>query len=231
MKTRYLKAMIVDQDSTQGRAMAMVIKDLFSKVYFEQDGAALIKECHDVKPRVIFFNLNVAQRTTNFEILEKLPLDGDSQTIIFGYTDASEPELIAHAIEEGFHDIFVKPYDADIVATKINKYFQFEKTQEREIRYTPLRPALQGTLDLPLKLISVDENGLEFKCSHYVSKGGVFTLTNSLVQEIFDEPSIQLMISKTWAGDNYGDYNFYAEPQLSNEKTSAALRRFILRKI
>ena len=231
MKTKYLKAMIVDQDSSQGRALALLIKDLFSKIHFEQNVDEIIKECQQVKPRVIFFNLNVAQRTNNFEILEKLPLDGDEQTIIFGYTDAAEPELIAHAIEEGFNDIFVKPFDADIFATKINKYFQFEKTQQRDISYTPLRPPLHGTLNLPLKLISVDENGFEFKCDHYVSKGGSFKLSTPMVQEIFEEPSIDLMISRTWTGDNYNDYFFYAEPLLSNEKTSAALRRFILRKV
>lgn len=231
MKTKYLKAMIVDQDSSQGRAMALVIKDLFSKIYFELDAAEMIKEFEMVRPRVLFINLNVAQRTTNFELLSKLNLNRDEQTIVFGYSDVSEPELIAHAIEEGFNDIFVKPFDADVFATKINKYFQFEKTQEREISYTPLRPPLHGFMNLPLKLMSVDENGFEFKCDHYISKGGTFTLKNALVQEIFDEPSIELMISRTWTGDNYTDYYFYAEPQLSNEKTSAALRRFILRKI
>lgn len=231
MKTKYLKAMIVDQDVTQGRAMALLIKDLFTKIHFEQHAAEIIKECEQQKPRVIFFNLNVAQRTTNFEILEKLPLDGDEQTIIFGYTDSPEPELIAHAIEEGFNDIFVKPFDADIIATKVNKYFQFEKTQERDISYTQLRPPLHGMLNIPLKLMSVDENGFEFKCDHYVSKGGSFNLTNPMVQEIFEEDSIDLMISRTWTGDNYNDYFFYAEPMLSSEKTSAALRRFILRKI
>lgn len=231
MKTKYLKAMIVDQDSTQGRAMALVIKDLFSKIHFEQAASEIIKEFEQVRPRVLFINLNVAQRTTNFEIVSKLNLNRDEQTILFGYTDGSEPELIAHAIEEGFNDIFVKPYDADVFATKINKYFQFEKTQERDIGYVPLRPALNGVMNLPLKLMSVDENGFEFMCDHYISKGGTFTLKNPIVQEIFEEPSIELMISRTWTGDNYTDYFFYAEPQLSNEKTSAALRRYILRKV
>lgn len=231
MKTKFLKAMIVDQDVTQGRAMALLIKDLFTKIHFEQYAAEIIKECEQQKPRIIFFNLNVAQRTTNFEILEKLPLDGDKQTIIFGYTDSPEPELIAHAIEEGFNDIFVKPFDADIIATKINKYFKFEKTQGRDLSYTTLRPPLHGMLNIPLKLMSVDENGFEFKCEHYISKGGSFKLTNPIVHDIFEEDSIDLMISRTWTGDNYNDFFFYAEPMLSSEKTSAALRRFILRKI
>ena len=231
MKTRYLKAIIVDQDSTQGRAMALVIKDLFSNITHEQIAADLVKECQQIKPRVIFFNLNVAQRTTNFEILEALSLSGDNQTIIFGYTDSPEPELIGHAIEEGFHDIFVKPFDADIVATKVNKYFQFDKTQEREIGYTPLKPGLIGWVNLPLKLMSVDENGFEFKSDHYISKGGAFRLGHPIIKEIFEDQDIELMITRTWTGDNYGDYFFYAEPHLGNEKTSAALRRFILRKI
>lgn len=231
MKTKYLKAIIVDQDSSQGRSMASLIKDLFNKIHFEQNESEIIKECQDIKPRVIFFNLNLSQRTTNFEILRKLPLSGDTQTIVFGYTDAHEPELVAHAIEEGFNDLFVKPYDADIFATKINKYFQFEKTQGREISYNQVTPPLAGTMRLSLKLTSVDENGIEFKCEHYISKGTVFKVGDPLIAEIFEEPAVELMISKTWMGDNYGDYFFYAEPKVPSEKASASLRRFILRKL
>ncbi len=231
MKTQYLKALIIDQDPAQGRAMALLIKDLFNKIHFEQKVDEIIKECNEIKPRVLFINLNVEQRTTNFEILSKIPLDGDSQTVVFGYTDSHEPELIAHAIEEGFHDIFVKPYDADIVATKINRFFQFEKTQPRQINYTPLKPSLQGVMGISLKLISVDENGMQFKCDHYISKGTPFKTESPIIQEIFEEPIVELMVTKTWMGDNYGDYFFFAEPVRSIEKNSAALRRFILRKL
>ena len=211
--------------------MAVLIKDLFNKIHFEQNVDEIIKECQDIKPRVIFLNLTVSQRTNSFEILQKLPLGGDAQTIIFGYSDSHEPELVAHAIEEGFNDIFVKPFDADIVATKINKYFQFEKTQGREISYNQVVPPLKGLMNLPLKLSSVDENGVQFKCEHYISKGTIFKVADPMVQEIFEEASVELMITKTWMGDNYGDYFFYAEPRLAGEKASASLRRFILRKL
>lgn len=231
MKTRYLKALIIDQDPAQGRAIALLIKELFNKIHFEQRVEEIIKECEEIKPRVLFLNLNVDQRTINFEILSKLSLNKDEQTVVFGYTDAHEPELIAHAIEEGFDDIFVKPYDADIIATKINRFFQFEKTQPRDINYLPLKPSLPGTLGISLKLISVDENGMQFKCDHYISKGTSFKTDSPIILEIFEEPRIELMVTKTWMGDNYGDYFFFAEPMLAIEKNSSALRRFILRKI
>lgn len=231
MKTKFLKALIVDQDATQGRAIATLVKELFNKIHFEQNVDEIIKECKELKPRVIFFNLNVAQRTSNFEILEKLPLEGDSQTIIFGYTDAYEPELVAHAIELGFHDIFVKPFDADIVATKINKFFQFEKTEGREISYSHIQPAINGNVIMALKLLSVDENGINFKTDHYLSKGATFKLDAPLIKDIFEETPVELMITRTWLGDNWGEHFFFAEPRISSEKTSASLRRFILRKL
>lgn len=231
MKTKFLKALIVDQDAAQARSFASLIKELFNKVHYEQNVDEIIKECREIKPRVIFFNLNVAQRTSHFELLEKLPLAGDSQTIIFGYTDMHEPELIAHAIELGFHDIFVKPFDTDIIATKINKFFQFEKTEGREISFSHIRPPLSGNILMKLKLMSVDENGISFKTDHYISKGATFKLNDALIQEIFEETTVELMITRTWLGDNWGEHFFYAEPKFSQEKNSASLRRFILRKI
>lgn len=231
MKTKFLKALIIDQDPAQGRALATLVKELFNQIHFTLNVDEIIKECQELKPRVIFFNLNVAQRTSNFELLEKMTLEGDSQTVLFGYIDSHEPELVAHAIELGFHDIFVKPFDADIMATKINKFFQFDKTQGREINFSNIQPVMSGKIQMALKLMTVDENGISFKTDHYLSKGAIFRLDSPLIKDIFEETPVELMITRTWLGDNWGEHFFFAEPRNAGEKTSASLRRFILRKV
>ena len=231
MKTRFLQAILCDQDAIQGRQMGALIRDLFNKMTYEQTSDAIATECKENKPRVIFFNINIEQRIASFEILAKLPLEADSQTIIFGYTDTHEPALIAHAIELGFHDIFVKPFDVDIVATKINKFFEFEKTQNRQINYQSLKPSLKCSLQLSVKLMSLDENGLNCMSENYISKGTVLKLDSKTINQIFEETPVEFMVSKTWMGDNVGEYYLYAEPKAASEKSSALLRKFIIRSL
>lgn len=132
MKTKTLSAMIIDQDPDQTRQISNVIKSLFNKVYTQGNLAEAIKEFGEIKPQVLFLNLTINQRTDNLELIEQLTFNQESPTVIFGYNDSQESELLAHAIETGVHDIFARPYDADIISSKINRYYQTEKTQGRE---------------------------------------------------------------------------------------------------
>lgn len=230
IKTKMLKALIVDHDADSARNFAQVVKELFNKVHIQSDDILAMKEFGELKPQVLFLNLNINQRNAHFELLEKLPFEADNPLIIFGYNDGQEPELLAHAIETGIQDIFVRPFDADIISTKITRFFQSEKTQGREIQYQELNPVVKATVRLNYKLSSVDENGLTFKGEHYISKGTTFTQKGPLIKEIFETDSQEFMVTKTWLSDDWKEYFFFAEPKDQKEQTSSALRRFILRK-
>lgn len=231
MKTRTLVAMIIDQDPDYSKVMTSTIKDLFNKVYVQPNFTAALKEFKEVKPQVLFINLTINQRSVALETLEKLNFDAEEPTIIFGYNDALEPEFLGHAIESGVHDIFVRPFDADIISSKITRYYQNEKTQDRELQYSPLNPSIKALVNFPMKLVAVDENGITLKGDHYISKGTILPFKNQLMKSIFDTDSIELMVTRTWPGEDWKDYYLFAEPKISNELTNAALRRFILGKI
>lgn len=231
LKTKMLKALIIDQNPEQAKNFATLVKELFNKVFVQSDALLALKEFEELKPNVIFFNLTINQRSAHFELLEKLPMAMDNPVIVFGYNDAPEPELLAHAIETGIQDIFLRPYDADIISTKITRFYQSEKTSGREIQYQELNPAIKATVKFNFKLTAVDENGLTFKGEHYISKGTVFTQKGPLINEIFENDSQELMVTKTWLSDDWKEYFFFAEPKDQKEQTSAALRKFVLRKI
>lgn len=230
IKTKLLKALIVDHDADQARNFAAVIKDLFNKVHIQTDDILAMKEFRELGPHVLFLNLTINQRSNHFELLEKLPIESDHPVIVFGYNDGQEPELLAHAIETGIQDIFARPYDPDIISTKITRFYQSDKTQGREIQYNELRPPVQAVVRLNFKLTSVDENGLTFKGDHYISKGTTFTQKGPLIKDIFETESQEFMITKTWLSDDWKEYFFFAEPKDQKEPTNSALRKFILRK-
>lgn len=230
LNAKMLKALIIDQNPDQAKNFATLVKELFNKVFTQTDPLLALKEFEELKPNVLFLNLTINQRSKNFDLLEKLPFTLDNPVIVFGYNDGSEPELLAHAIETGIQDIFIRPYDADIISTKITRFYQSEKTSGREIQYQDLNPPLKAHVKFNFKLSAVDESGLTFKGEHYISKGTVFTQKGPLINEIFETDSQELMVTRTWLGEDWKEYFFFAEPKDQKEITSAALRKFVLRK-
>jgi response regulator RpfG family c-di-GMP phosphodiesterase len=231
LKVKLLKAFIIDNNPDQARMMNNLVKEIFTKIYIQTDPILAIRELSEIRPQVIFLNLSIAQRSLNFEIIEKISPIKDQQTVIFGYNDSFEGELLAHAIETGIHDIFVRPFDPDIISTKVSRFFQSEKTDALELQYSPLIHPIKTSVKMNLKLKGVDENGLTFKSDHYISKGTIFPLKNDLIKEIFETENMEMMITKTWLGDGMNDFYIFAEPRVAREQHNASLRKFILRKL
>lgn len=230
MRPRGLNALIIDQDPQSANHLSHLIKELFHRLHVQADWQEAIQESKDIGFQVYFINLNIGQRTLNLEMVSKIPIEGDPRPVIFGYNDGLEPELLTHAIENGFQDVFIKPFDADIIASKINRFIQSEKTQARDLHYALLSPPLKAKINLQFKVTAIDENGLNLLSDHYISKGTVFTINHPLVQDIFGQSSMDFMVARTWMGDDWKEYYFFVEPKSPSEQTSAALRRYILSK-
>lgn len=230
MKTLSLNALIIDSDPAYTAHIIPVTKPLFNKVFLAGKTDEVMKEVEENKPNVIFLNLTIQQRQNALDLLDRLK-SGHGEAIIFGYTDSAEPDLITHALEAGLQDIFTRPFDRDLISTKINRFYQTEKTLSNEIRYTPLSSPIKARVEMSLKLIGVDENGMTLKGDHYISKGTMITIPEKLAKELFELNSVELMVTKTWVSEDWKNYFLYAEPKDSKESMSASLRKFIMRKL
>lgn len=229
MNLKFVSCFIIDQDPASARTMAALIKDLFNKVYAQSDMKLVQEEISKLKPAVIFVNLSISQRTENLEMAEHIE-KSDTAPLTLGYTDSHEPELLAHALESGFQDLFMKPFDSDIIASKINKFFQHEKTLKHDIAYFTMRPALSAKVKFNIKITGCDENGITIHSGHYFSKGTPIKLPPVLTRELTGDEKTEFMITRTWTGDSWGEYFSYAELRSPNDNKSSALRRFILGK-
>lgn len=227
MNTKFVSAYIIDQDTGSGRNMAAVVKELFHKVYSEADTKKVIDEITKLKPAIVFVNLTISQRTINLELAEALGKLTEDSPLILGYTDSHEPELLAHALESGLQDLFMKPFDGDIIASKINKFFQHEKTLKLDIAYHVLKPALPVKVKFQIKVAGCDENGITLESGHYLSKGSVIRLPRELSRELSGDEMTEFMITRTWTGDSWGQYFSYAELKAPDDQKISALRRFI----
>ncbi len=209
--------------------MGSLVKTLFNKVFTQTDIKLIPGDLADLKPQVVIINLSLSQRTENLELAEYI---GQQPVVplLFGYTESHEPELVAHALESGFQDLFMKPYDEAIIASKINKYFQHEKTLKHDLVYLPMKPPLNVKVNFKIIIKSVDENGITFSSNHYISKGTVIRLPGELSQELTSSAKTEFMVTKTWAGETWEEFFSYAEVRSPDDTKSSALRKFILQK-
>ncbi len=229
MNLRFSTALIIDQDPVTARTMGNVVKTLFNKVFTQTDVKLIATDLADLKPQVVLINLSLSQRTENLELAEYI-CQQPVIPLLLGFTESHEPELITHALESGFQDLFMKPFDEAIIASKINKYFQHEKTLKHDLTYLPLRPALNVKVTFKILIKGVDENGITFSSNHYISKGTAIRLPGNLSQELTSSEKSEFMVTRTWAGETWEEFFSYAELKSPDDTRSAALRKFILKK-
>lgn len=230
MNPKFLPALIIDREAESARQMAAIIKDLFNKVYVQTELKNVPEDLAGLRPAVVLVCLTLAQRAENLELAE---LIGKSETppLLLGYSDSHEPELLAHALESGFQDLFMRPFDEDLIASKINKFIHHEKILGHDIAYSPLRPALPAKVHFNVRLKGCDENGITLESDHYISKGTVITLPGKLSLDLTGSDRTEFLVTRTWSGENWDQQFFYAEMKSPDETKSAALRKFITSKV
>jgi DNA-binding response OmpR family regulator len=223
-------ALLLDSETELARKMGEALEGLFSKVIMENNHDKYETTYEYFKPEVVFVNLNISQRDANLSFVERIVQDQDKPVVVYAYVDAMSSELTSHAIENGIQDVFARPFDADIIASKINRLIKNERTLDLDLSYTRLLVPLKAEIEFNFRVVSVDENGITLKGNTFLSKGTKFHSSSSLLKQIFDDGSIQLMVTKTWLDEN-SEHHVFVEPNNPTELTSAALRRFILTKL
>lgn len=226
MNLKFVSLLIIDQDKDSAKNMSGLVKELFNKVYIQTELKLVADDIAGVKPAVVMVNLTIAQRSENLEIAEIIGR-AETSPLLLGYSDSREPELLAHALESGFQDLFMKPFDEDIIASKINKFFQHEKTLKHDLAYTVLKPSIPARVKFSIKIKGCDENGITVESEHYLSKGTVITLPKAVSGELTGDDKTEFMITRTWTGDSWSQYFSYAELKAADEIKTSALRRFI----
>lgn len=228
MKTRQLTCFIFDQNQDEGLKFSSMLSGQFAKMFCHYDPEVAIKEYQALRPQVFFVNLEVSQRMANLELVEKiLTCPGDAPSVILGYNESSEPELMAHVLENGLHGLLVKPLDVDTVISRINRLLSMEKLVHL---YTKLKTPIKTNVTLEAKLISVDESGFTLKSAHFMSKGTYIPLKGALIKQIFDLDTMDFLITRSWLSPDWMENYFFAEPKGTSEQINSALRKFVLNK-
>lgn len=229
MKTFTPNILLVDSDPRTLASIKNALSVVSDRIEQLNADSNLEDVLKDFRPEIVFLNFNLEQRRKSLEVKDAL-LVLKPELACFAYADAADPILVAHSLELGFRDIFVRPFDPDVICTKINRYGDSKNTSAHELKYSVLKPPASAEISLPLKLIAVDEGGLTFRSKSFIAKGTTFPLTGKLSQQIFKQDSLELIVSSSEREPSTNEFTYYTEPRLPNKDHQSALRNFLLSK-
>lgn len=193
-----LKCLVLLQDK-------VLFKDIFDGF---TDASVSVKKCESgenyleqielFQPHFTILEIDINQPQLTFALIEKHRSIYKNAHPIFIVGNAADSNLILQGIEIGATDFFQRPLDFDLIASKVGKYFLHEELLKRELSYAkvPLNERV-AEVELPMKVLSINEKGLVLKSSHLVSKGAKLDLSNTSLKQIMGLEKLVVTVMKT----------------------------------
>ena len=229
MKNYAPSILLIDSDPRTIAAIKNALTVVTDRTEILSKDIALENTLQNLRPDIVFVNFNLDQRRKNLEIKDAL-LALNPELEFFAYTDSADPVLIAHTLELGFRDTFLRPFDPDVICTKINRVGTSRVSKGMELSFTPVKPPRPASLSVSLKLLAIDEGGFHFSSKCFISKGTSFTFSGKIPQQIFQQSGIELIISSSERGTSPSEFVYYAEARVPTKDQQSALRHFLLSK-
>ena len=157
-----------------------------------------LKQIQNFQPHFTIIEVDITKPQKPYSLIKKHRDLFKNAYPIFLVGNAADSDLILQGIEIGATDFFQRPLDFDLIATKIGKYFLCEELLKRELSYSKV-PLIEreAEVELPMKIISINEKGLVLKSTHMVSKGAKLDLSNSSLKQLLGLEELIVTVIKT----------------------------------
>lgn len=111
--------LVADDSRVIRRVAAKIVEDLGFDVEEAEDGAKALKACALRMPDVLLIDTDMPNMTgiDAVQALRKLP-GGEKVVVVYCATE-SEPSFIAEALAAGGNEYIMKPFDSEIVRSKL----------------------------------------------------------------------------------------------------------------
>jgi len=119
-----MKTCLIVDDSRVVRTVARrILEDLDYAVQEAEDSAAGLQACRENMPDLIFLDWNLPQmKGVDFVKSVRSQEDGAHPVILFCTTE-SDPAEVASAVAVGANDYLIKPFDGEMVRSKLASIF------------------------------------------------------------------------------------------------------------
>lgn len=114
-------ALIVDDSRLTRKLVRRILTRLGFEVSEAEDGSVALEHCHSASPDVILLDWNMPEMD-GLEFLLRLRAlpNGDRPKVVFCTTE-NQQDRIASAISAGADEYVMKPFDEEIIKTKLEQ--------------------------------------------------------------------------------------------------------------
>ena len=115
------RCLIVDDSRVVRKVAGRIISDLQFDILEAGDGAAALKMCRENMPEAVLLDWNMPVMN-GLDFLRALRREegGQDPVVVFCSTE-NDAEHIGEAMRSGANEFIMKPFDADIVASKFQQ--------------------------------------------------------------------------------------------------------------
>lgn len=125
-----ISILIVDDDNTTRELLRSILNSMqFKKIYTATDGAQAISQFNEIKPDLIFLDIEMPVKD-GFETMKEMLATNPDQYIAI-VSSHSTMDYVKRAIENGAKGFIVKPYTPAKVKDIVVKYLRGLKTNEQ----------------------------------------------------------------------------------------------------
>lgn len=194
------------------------------KVETEDD---YLRQIQNFQPHFTLIEIDANNSKKTNSLIEKHRQLYKESYPIFLVGNAADSSHILQGLEMGATDYFQRPLDFDLMASKISKYFLNENLLKRELGYTKVPQGERSAhIELPMKILSIDEKGVLLECPHIVSKGAKLDLGQSELKKLLGVEELIVTVTKTHADEKENELIYALFPE--DEIYGAAVRKLIL---
>ncbi|MFQ5469889.1 MAG: response regulator transcription factor [Gammaproteobacteria bacterium] len=125
-----ISILIVDDDNTTRELLRSILNSMqFKKIYTATDGDQAISQFNEIKPDLIFLDIEMPVKD-GFETMKEMLATNPDQYIAI-VSSHSTMDYVKRAIENGAKGFIVKPYTPAKVKDIVVKYLRGLKTNEQ----------------------------------------------------------------------------------------------------
>lgn len=222
----------VDDDPDFLELISRTLKNRSIDIETFSSPEVFLKKLKICLPSLCLIDLRYGTLRTGFQVIQAVRTVLGPHLPLLVASSATDPKMVAHAIELGANDYIIKPLDVDIFSTKLLNYLRSDELVKENFPFFEVPTSHQNvSFDIEVVIKEIDETGISLRSSHLLSKGSFLKLRGSMIDEIMGPGgslNINILTNSFDAVNNL--YSSYGEIDSGEENTLTALHRWLNKK-
>jgi CheY-like chemotaxis protein len=222
-------ALVIDDDAFFRKAAEAILKYFRITPYVTDNLDEFLYLSIRKNPDIYLIDLHLGEAGSGLTLIETIRQNRGNDPLIFVISGSEDPKLVAHSIELGANDYFLKNLDKSYLASKLSRYIVTEEISNFKAPYIDvpqhLTPAI---IQMEFQIQEVDEIGVILISKHVFGKGTTLELDGPIIREMTQSSqNITVTVTSTWIELHGGMNGAYAEFDSSFTSLIEAVKQWL----